>query len=227
MSRLGPSDFYSVGCIDGVEMANDNTTEVDLLADEEKQRVIADLPYRAALVNRPDTLLITPEGICSTGCEIPRTAIILAFDGSGPEQFDQDALQQLFTHCASVMLTTVAQAEAYARAVSLAEDKRSSVIIEADPASELAWHSAIKRIESDLPVQLYPVAFAYRPGLITSPFHTVFRVGERRAHMQLSAILLEPDLPKAFTEAEEEELRRGIELFQEELNERSTNSPGH
>ena len=45
--------------------------------------------------------------------------------------------------------------------------------------------------------------------------------------MQLSAILLEPDLPKAFTEAEEEELRRGIELFQEELNERSTNSPGH
>jgi hypothetical protein len=208
-------------------MTDDNTTEIDLLTDEEKQRVVADLPCRAELVNRPDTLFITPEGICSTGCEIPHTAIILAFDGSGPEKFDQDALHQLFSHCASVMLTTVAQAQAYTRAASLAEDKRNSVVIEANPENELAWHSAIKRIESDIPVQLYPAAFEYRPGVITSPFHTVFRVGERRAHMQLSAILIEPDLPDAFTEAEEKELRRGVELFQEELNERSTNSPGH
>ena len=208
-------------------MADERATEIDLLAHEQKQRVVADLPCRAELVNRPDTLFVTPDGTCSTGCEIPRTAIILAFDGSGPEKFDQDTLHQIFSHCSSVMLTTVAQAEAYVRAASLAEDKQNSVIIEASPASELAWHSAIKRIEPDLPIQLYPAVFAYRPGVITSPFHTVFRVGERRAHMQLSAILIEPDLPEAFTEAEEEELRRGVKLFQEELKERSTNSPGH
>lgn len=201
-------------------MTEDKTTEVDLLTDEEKQRVVGDLPYRAELINRPDTLFITPEGICSTGSEIPRTAIILAFDGSGPEKFDQDALHQIFSHCASVMLTTVAQAEAYTRAASLAEDKQNSVIIEADPASELAWHSAIKRIERELPIYLYPAAFAYRPGIITSPFHTVFRVGERRAHMQLSAILIEPDLPDTFTKAEEDELRRGVDLFEEEMRER-------
>ena len=201
-------------------MADEKATEIELLADEEKQRVVADLPCRAELVNRADTLIITPEGIHSTGCEIPRTAIILAFDGSGPEKFDQDALHQLFNHCASVMLTTVAQAEAYAQAASLAEDKRNSVIIEANPASELAWHSAIKRIQRELQIKLYPAAFAYRPGIITSPFHTVFRVGKRRAHMQLSAILIEPDLPDAFTEAEEDELRRGVELFEEEMRER-------
>ena len=208
-------------------MENDNATEVDLLPDQEKKRIVADLSCRAELVNRADTLFFTPEGMCSTGCEIPRTAIILAFDGSGPEKFDQETLRQIFSHCASVMLTTVAQAEAYARAASLAENKQNSVIIEADPTSELAWHSAVKRIEREMPIQLYPAAFPYRPGVITSPFHTVFRVGERRAHMQLSAILIEPDLPEAFTEAEKEELRRGVELFQEELKERPTNSPGH
>ena len=87
--------------------------------------------------------------------------------------------------------------------------------------------SSIKRIEPEMLIQLYPVEFAYRPGAITSPFHTAFRVGERRAHLQLSAILIEPDLPEAFTEAEEEELRRGVKLFQQGSQERTTNSSGH